>query len=191
MATDEPIFAEGVTTPMRLTGMREVFHPSGGRNHTHWFYEFEPDMEQGELMDSIRAIPDADPNDPTLDELMDGTQRATVGPFRLGTRRPTMDLCVGDLFDVILVPRDPLPVPEVEDRLGRVLRGIFDPQESEDNSAKIVAIVPLHDLEAAEYDLPPNMEGIPNLEHIDGGEWMSMSVVERLSAIAEARAAQR
>jgi len=186
---DGPIFAEGVTTPMRLVGMKEVFHPSAGDNHSHWFYEFEPDMEQGALLDKQQSeLPDED----DLESLLDGHQRAVVSPFRLGCRNPTLALGVGKLYDVILVPREPIPVPELsENGLQKLLKRIFDPSEDENNLSKVLTIMPLQDLEAAEYDLPPDIEGLPDLTHIDGAQWMNMTVVERLSAIAQARAEQQ
>lgn len=187
----DPVFAEGVTTPVRLAAMKEVFHPSAGERHSHWFYEFEPDMDQGALMDMIQ---DEKPDDDAdLETLMLGEQRAVVSPFRLGTRRAAMDLCVGDLFDVILVRRDPIPVPEMgENALQRLLRRLFEPSEAEDGDlGKIVTIVPLVDIEAAEYDAPPDMAGLPDLRHVDPVDWEVMSMAERLGVIAQARKEQR
>jgi hypothetical protein len=187
-----PIFAEGVTTPMRLVGMREVFHPSAGDSHSHWFYEFEPDMEQGALL-AQQLNESRDQDDLELENLLGGYQRAAFSPFRLGCKNPTLALGVGKLYDVILVPREPIPVPELsENGLQRLLRHLFEPSENEDSDAgKIMTIVPLQDLEAAEYDLPPDIEGLPDLTHVDGGQWMNMTVVERLSVIAQARKDQK
>lgn len=181
---DEPVFPAGVTVPMRLTSMREVFHPSAGRNHSHWFYEFEPDRDQAVLMDHV--IP---PSEDDLETLLDrDEQKVVISPMRVGTTRPTPDLCVGDLFDVILVPREPIPIPEMTDEgMQNLLGAIF----GSDTTSKVVAMVPLVDLEAVEYDLPPDIEGLPDLTHIDGGHWMNMSVTDRLQAIAEARREQR
>lgn len=188
-----PVFPSGITVPMRLTSMREVFHPSAGKGHSHWFYEFEPDRDQAALME---MNPDCEPDpDPDLEALMDESppQKVVISPMRVGTTRPTADLCVGDLFDVVLVPRAPLPLPEMSDSgIRRLLTTLFGNGEPDDDpDARVVAIVPLLDLEAAEYDLPPDIEGLPDLTHIDGGQWMNMTTVERLQAINQARQEQR
>lgn len=175
--------------------MREVFHPSTGDDHSHWFYEFEPDRDQAAIMEMMATptteLSESDPN--FLGDLEPPPLKVVVSPMRFGTNRPTPDLCVGDLFDVVLVPRKPLPVPEWSDGgIRRLLTALFGKgEQEEDQNSGIVAIVPLRDLEAAEYDLPPDIEGLPDLTHIDGGQWMNMTTVERLQVIQQAREEQR
>lgn len=191
MDNARPVFPAGITVPMRLTSMREVFHPSTGDNHSHWFYEFEPDMDQAALMDRDPTPTEDHYNGDDLESLMDRDRRVVVSPMRIGTRQLTMALCVGDLFDVVLVPREPLPIPDLsESALGKLMMRIFGKQEEQDDS-NIVTLVPLKDLEAAEYDLPPDIEGLPDLTHVDGAAWMNMTIVERLSVIAQARADEK
>lgn len=179
--SEQPLFDEGTIAPMKLVRIQEVFHPSAGRGHSHFFYEFEPDMEQAAL---ARRKKDPSPTEDTYngDEFFE--QRGAIGQLRLGLNLPHLDLCVGDLFDIVLVPRKPVEVPDLsESALGKVLARMF-------GGGGDFVMIPPQDLEAIEYDLPPDIEGLPDLTHIDAGTWMNMGPMGRLRMIAEAREEQ-
>lgn len=185
------IFPEGSIAPLRLTGVQESMKPNDN-TLTYWSYNFEVDLEQAEfLRDQVmerRAHPTwVPPGEPEpLDGVGGEDQQGVVANLRLSTKNPVPVLEVGGLYDVMLVPREELA--RASGGLTKLLNAVFG---RTDANVGPVTIVPMVDLQATEYDQPPDMEGLPYLGEIDCDEWQRASLTERLILIARAREEQK
>lgn len=183
-------FPEGTICPVSVTSITEELHG----NHTHYRYKITPDIEQGALIyekiKERRRHPSYVP--PSIDELeqamnIGGVEQAILpmefevsAPFRIP------ELQIGMLFDLSFTPRERLDKPTFG-FMDRILQAV---RESFHEDRLTVLTVPVCDLEAAEYDGVPDIDGLPSLGHIDEGIWRRATTLERIQLIAQAREEQ-